>query len=184
MTGVLDPAATPRRSLAGEASDVQYIPDDLYTRIERSIPIPCVDFVPLQRGERGTEVGLILRESPFGHVWCHLGGRVQHGETVGDAIGRHARDTLDVEIDLGPDPQPLWVCQWFPNELRPRTGLITGEDPRKHAIALSFVIDLAGQEPHPQNEALEFAYFPIGALPEPLWPGCEYLVYQLALRSS
>lgn len=165
-------------------SRAQYIPDDLYTQIERSIPIICVDFVALRHGERGTEVGLILRESPFGQVWCHLGGRVQHGETVGDAIRRHARNTLGVEIDLGPDPQPVWVYQWFPDEHRPPTGLVTGHDPRKHAIGLSFVVDLAGEELDPRDEALDFAYFPIGALPRPLWPGCENLVRQLVSRST
>jgi ADP-ribose pyrophosphatase YjhB (NUDIX family) len=166
------------------ASRAQYIPDDLYTQIERSIPITCVDFVALRHGERGTDVGLILRESPFGQVWCHLGGRVHHGETVGDAIRRHARNTLGVEIDLGPDPQPVWVYQWFPDEHRPSTGLVTGRDPRKHAIGLSFVVDLAGEELDPRDEALDFAYFPTGALPKPLWPGCENLVRQLVSRST
>ena len=71
---------------------MNYIPDDLYTQIEHSIPISCVDFVPIRRGERGTEVGLILRESPFAQVRCHLGVRVPHGETVGDAI-RHTPAT-------------------------------------------------------------------------------------------
>lgn len=184
MTEVLDSASAPRKSQAGNPSCAHYIPDDLYTHIEQSIPIPCVDFVPFRRGESGTEVGLIWRESPFGQVWCHLGGRIQLGETVGDAIRRHARDTLDVEIDLGPDPQPVWVYQWFPGDVRPQAGLVAGHDPRKHAIGLSFVVDLTGEEPHPQDEALDFAYFPIETLPQPLWPGCEYLVQQLASRSS
>ena len=65
-----------------------------------------------------------------------------------------------------------------------RRPVVTGHDPRKHAIALSFVVDLTGEEPHPQDEALEFAYFPIGALPKPLWPGYEYLVCHLASRRS
>jgi ADP-ribose pyrophosphatase YjhB (NUDIX family) len=136
--------------------------------------------VAVRRGERGTEIGLILRESPFGQMWCHLGGRVQHGETVGDTIRRHARDTLGVEIDLG---QPVWVYQWFPDELRPQTGLITGHDPRKHAIGLSFVVDLTGEEPHPQAR---HSTSPTSRL-EPFQnhcAGCEYLVCQLASRSS
>lgn len=165
---------------AGLTSRMPYLPDDLYSQIEKSIPITCVDFVPLRCGKHGTEVGLILRESPFGRVWCHQGGRVQHGETIGDAIRRHALDTLNVEIDPGSDPQPVFVYQWFPEELMPQTGLVAGRDPRKHAIALSFVIDLDGKEPTPQNEALEFGYFPIDALPEPLWPGCQHVVRQLA----
>jgi 8-oxo-dGTP pyrophosphatase MutT (NUDIX family) len=155
------------------------MPDDLYTRIERSVPITCVDFVPVRRRGHGTEVGLILRRSPFGQVWCHLGGRVQHGETLSDAIRRHAHETLGVTVDLGPDPQPVWVYQWFPDELRPQTGLVAGRDPRKHAIGLSFVVDLTGKQPEPRDEALDFAYFSVVALPQPLWPGCEHLIRQL-----
>lgn len=71
------------------------IPDDVYTQIEHSTPI----FVPVRRVEGGTEIGLILRESPFGRR--HLGGRMERGESVGEAIRRHAGDTLGVQIDLG-----------------------------------------------------------------------------------
>jgi ADP-ribose pyrophosphatase YjhB (NUDIX family) len=160
-----------------------FVSDDFYIRIEHAVPILCVDFVPVRRRNARTEVGLILRDSPFGRVWCHLGGRVQHGETLADAIRRHAFDTLDVEIDLGPDPQPVWVYQWFPDELRPQTGLVAGRDPRKHAIGLSFVIDLAGKQPEPRDEALDFAYFAPTKLPSPLWPGCGNLIRQLLTRS-
>jgi len=160
-------------------SQVAYMPRDLYIQIERSVPITCVDFVPVRRDEHGCEVGLILRDSPFGQVWCHLGGRVQRGETLADAIRRHTRETLGVEVDLGPDPQPLWVYQWFPDEFRPQTGLVAGHDPRKHAIALSFVVDLTGKRPEPRDEALDFAYYSTENLPDPLWPGCEHLIRRL-----
>jgi ADP-ribose pyrophosphatase YjhB (NUDIX family) len=163
---------------------VNFIPDDLHTQIEHSVPILCVDFVAARRGGLGDEVGLILRESPFGQEWCRLGSRVRHGETVSDAIRRHARDTLGVGIDLGPDPQPVWVYQWFPDQHRPPTGLITGHGPRKQAIGLSFFVHLASEEFHPQDEALDFAYFQIAALPQPLWPGCEYLIRQRMSPSS
>lgn len=169
---------------AGLTSRTPYIPDDLYSQIERNIPIICVDFVPIRRGQRGREVGLILRESPFGHVWCHLGGRVRLGETIGDALRRHARDTLGVDINPGPDPQPVFVYQWFPDELRPPADLVTGRDPRKHAVALSFVIDLYEEEPDPRDEALDFGYFPIESLPNPLWPGCEHVVHRLVSRAA
>ncbi|MGE2689148.1 DUF4916 domain-containing protein [Mycolicibacterium pulveris] len=167
---------------AGLTSRATYLPDSVYAQIEQSIPITCVDFVPLQRGKCGIEVGLILRESPFGRVWCHLGGRVQRGETIGDAIRRHTRDTLGVDVDPGHDPQPEFVYQWFPDELTPQTGLVTGRDPRKHAISLSFIIDLDGEAPDPQNEALDFGYFSIASLPNPLWPGSEHVVRRLASR--
>lgn len=167
-----------------------FLPAELYAQIERSVPLVCVDFVPVRRDSaaRITHVGLILRDSPFGRVWCHLGGRVLYGETVANAIRRHARDTLDVDVHVGDDPQPDWVYQWFPDAVAPRPAadgtaepstLVFGRDPRKHAVGLSFTLDLGDHAPHPGNEALDFGYFAVDALPSPLWPGCEALLSRL-----
>lgn len=151
-----------------------FLPVDLYATIERSVPIACVDFVP----RRGEEVGLILRESPFGRVWCHLGGRIQRGETIAAALRRHADDTLAVGLDLPEDPQPAYVHQWFPDEVRPHDEGAYGRDPRKHAIGLSFVVDISG-DPRPRNEALDFGWFATHDLPRPLWPGSDELIRRL-----
>lgn len=157
-----------------------FLPADTYALVEASVPIACVDFVPYRdtaRGER--EIGLILRESPFGQVWCHLGGRIGRGETIRGALLRHADDTLGVSLDLPDDPQPDYVYQWFPPENRPMDAgeLTYGDDPRKHAIGLSYVH--ASGDPAPQNEALEFAWFRLDALPDPLRPGCAGLLERL-----
>lgn len=153
-----------------------YLPDDLYKRIEQSMPIACVDFVEAT----DAEVGLILRDSPFGQVWCHLGGRISRGETIADALRRHARDTLAVDLDLPADPQPAYVYQWFPDEIRPDDGLNHGNDPRKHAIGLSFIVNFVGTAA-PQNEALGYQHFAVDALPEPLWPGTAELLRKLGV---
>lgn len=158
---------------------MSFLPADLYRRIEQSVPITCVDFVPMRGPATDREVGLILRESPFGRVWCHLGGRVLRGETIEGALRRHAHDTLQVELDLMPDPQPAYVYQWFPPEIAPHGPMAVGSDPRKHAIALSFATSFIGY-PSPRNEALDFAYFPLGDLPEEIWPGGAYLIDRLA----
>jgi ADP-ribose pyrophosphatase YjhB (NUDIX family) len=158
---------------------MSYLPDDLYASMERSMPISCVDFVPVRTASDGTlQVGLILRESPFGNVWCHLGGRVRHGETIAQALQRHAEDTLSTRLQLPDDPQPTWVYQWFPPDLAPDADWPYGTDPRKHSIALSFTATLDGA-PQPRNEALDFAYHPIDDLPELLWPGCRELLAKL-----
>lgn len=153
---------------------VTYLPDDLYATIEQSVPIVCVDFVPT----RGDQVGLILRDSPFGRVWCHLGGRILRGETIAAALRRHAYDTVQVDLALANDPQPGYVYQWFPAEVRPDDGLPHGDDPRKHAVGLSFVVDFIG-EPQPRNEAIDFRWFT--TLPEPLWPGTARLLERLGV---
>lgn len=165
----------------GENGWVPYLPDDTYALVERSMPIACVDFVPRRDTARGVEVGLILRESPFGRVWCHLGGRVQRGETIAAAIQRHALDTLATRAVLTSDPQPDYVYQWFPPEITPDDGIPYGVDPRKHAIGLSFVVAIEGA-PQPRNEAIDFAFFPLDELPDPLWPGSGYLIDRMLVR--
>lgn len=159
---------------------MSFLPAPLYEQIEQSLPIACVDFVSFRVGAGGNaaEVGLIKRRSPFGTVWCHLGGRIIRGESVAQALRRHARDTLDVDLDLPPDPQPRYVYQWFPPDDTPDKAEPHGIDPRKHAIGLSFVVDMVG-DPKPRNEALSFDFFAVDALPAPLWPGTEYLVRRL-----
>ncbi|MBB5743395.1 ADP-ribose pyrophosphatase YjhB (NUDIX family) [Microbacterium ginsengiterrae] len=162
---------------------MSFLPPELYATLERSVPLACVDFVPVRESRAGSaEVGLILRDSPFGQVWCHLGGRIRHGETIAQAIQRHALDTLSIRVDIPEDPQPAWVYQWFPPEVAPVVDWAFGTDPRKHAIGLSFVTSLMG-DPTPRNEALDFEFFSLDALPEPLWPGCEDLLGRM-LSSS
>jgi ADP-ribose pyrophosphatase YjhB (NUDIX family) len=167
--------------LHGHNRGVSFLPAELYRTIEQSMPITCVDFVPVRDGADGLEVGLILRASPFGEVWCHLGGRILYGETVSDALRRHASDTLAVALDLPADPQPAFVYQWFPDDLRPHDGGDYGRDPRKHAIGLSFVVKIAGR-PSPRNEAIDFSYFSVDALPKRLWPGAGQLLERLISR--
>lgn len=158
-----------------------YLPPEVYRLIEQSMPITCVDFVVVRERAHERQLGLILRDSPHGRVWCHLGGRVQRGETIAAAIRRHSRETVGVEPLLPLNPQPLYVYEWFPSDLAPTDGTAFGDDPRKHAIGLSYVIDLGDHTPHPQNEAIDFAYFSPHDLPHEVWPGCRELFQRLGL---
>ncbi|GAA2582762.1 DUF4916 domain-containing protein [Microbacterium binotii] len=158
-----------------------FLPRELYDRIEQSVPIACVDFVPMRaNGDGPREIGLILRDSPHGQVWCHLGGRIHRGETIADAIRRHARETVGVAPELPLNPQPDYVYEWFPTQLAPTDGTAFGDDPRKQAIGLSFVVELPAGT-HPANEALRFEYFSVSSLPSPLWPGCAELFQRMGV---
>jgi ADP-ribose pyrophosphatase YjhB (NUDIX family) len=167
---------------------MRFLPDDTYALVEQSIPIACVDFVPERwdySGARGQkQFGLIRRQSPFGEVWCHLGGRIGRGESIREALLRHADDTLGVRLLLPADPQPSYVYQWFPPDDRPADASVFrfGDDPRKHAIGLSFTVDLDG-DPRPRNEALAFDWFSLAELPTRLWPGARELLYRLSSSS-
>jgi len=155
---------------------MNFLSADLYGRIEASMPIACVDFVPVRDGR----LGLIRRASPHGEVWCHLGGRVLRGETLADALRRHCTETIGLVPVVGVDPQPAYVYQWFPPGLAPVDGTAFGDDPRKHAIGLSFVVEVAGVA-RPRGEALAFEYFSPDLLPQPLWPGCRDLFVRMGV---
>ncbi|MFJ6653507.1 DUF4916 domain-containing protein [Microbacterium sp. NPDC091313] len=163
---------------------MRFLPDDTYALVEQSVPLACVDFVPRRWDFSGDvavqQVGLIRRQSPFGEVWCNLGGRIGRGESIREALLRHADDTLAVTLQLPDDPQPTYVYQWFPPDDQPADAAILrfGDDPRRHEIGLSFLVELEG-DPAPRNEALDFAWFPVDELPEPLWPGARTLIHEL-----
>lgn len=148
------------------------------------MPIACVDFVAVRPGTSSDrELGLIYRESPYGRVWCHLGGRLQRGETIAAALQRHAVETIGVRLILPEDPQPTYVYQWFPAANAPTDGTPFGQDERKHAIGMAFIAEISG-DPSPSGEALEFRWFPQGDLPRDLWPGCEFLFERLGFGSG
>lgn len=161
-----------------------FLSSDVYGQIEASMPIACVDFVLVRESSRGSrEYGLILRESPYGQVWCHLGGRVLRGETIAAALQRHAAETVGVRLVLPVDPQPKYTYQWFPAVDAPTDGTPFGSDERKHSIGMAFLAHFEGQ-PRARNEAITFAWYRGDALPGPLWPGCEYLFGELGMTDS
>lgn len=156
--------------------------DALWQQVQRSVPILCVDVVPYRRVGDRLEVGLIRRTfaETSDEVWCHLGGRVRHGETTDEAVRRHLVDTLDLadpaRAEIGVDPQPHHVMQWFPGTLR--AGPTYGDDPRKHALSLCFALDLGPDlSARSGGEGRELRWFAAPDVQGPgLWPGTAHLV--------
>lgn len=142
----------------------QWIEESEWERIQRTIPIVCVDVLALgARGNRFTSAGLILRHTPHqGDRWCLIGGRMRIGETIVEAVERHVYGALGphVRFCLSPSQQPCYVAQYMPFA---RDDLPV--DPRKHAIGLTFVLEVSGT-PQPRDEALDFQWFPISRLPD------------------
>jgi ADP-ribose pyrophosphatase YjhB (NUDIX family) len=131
--------------------------------VQRCLPIVCVDVLACRR-ENGIlqEVGLIRRNTPHQGVrWCLIGGRMQYGESIVEAIGREIREALGDRIEhrwSGID-EPLKLVQYMPT-------LEKGEyhDPRQHAISLIYAVEVLGT-PVPQGEALDFKWFKPGKVP-------------------
>ena len=137
-----------------------------WKRAQDSVPITCVDVLPIQLDDskKLTKVGLIFRDTPHqGRRWCVIGGRLWRNESIAEAIARQLRETLGTRLsfDLHPDPQPDYVAQYFTTA----RGIGT-VDPRQHALTLNIVVPLTG-DPKPRGEAIDFRWFLPSQLPPP-----------------
>ena len=139
--------------MADEELPNGWIAADEYERIQARVPIACVDILPLEETTRA--VGLIRRSTHEDRQgWCLVGGAVLRGESLKTAIERHVRSCLGDRLSCRLcSEQPLHVAEYFPDAA-------AGElhDPRKHAIALTYVATCAG-EASARGEALEFRWF-------------------------
>lgn len=139
----------------------RWIPEEQYQFIQRSVPIVCVD-VLLSPKSDDSVVGLIHRETyDGGFGWCLVGGAVLRNETLIDAVERHVTATLGPKLVMDRRSAELrTVIEYFSDR---RVGQF--HDPRKHAVALTFVASCEG-EADPTGEALAFEWFKIDDLTE------------------
>lgn len=121
------------------------------------VPILYVEAVPVRVDALGTveHVGLLLRSSDSGEMTRSLvSGRVLHGESIRGALMRH------LEKDLGATAFPVIPVSPVPftvAEYLPIPGVSPLHDPRQHAVALVFVVPVAG-ECAPRHDALELSW--------------------------
>ena len=131
-------------------------PEDLYEARNR-LPMLYVEALPVRLDPLGyvSEVGLLLQADDEGNMMRSLvSGRVLYKETIRAALLRH------LEKDLGPlalpqlpvSPVPFTVVEYFPSPSQ--TGFV---DERQHAVALAYVIPVAG-ECQPRQDALELTW--------------------------
>ena len=154
-----------------------WLEPEQWKRVQETVPVTCVDVVPIRRDAAGrvVQVGLIYRDTPHqGQRWCVVGGRLCRNESFAEAIARQIRDTLGdaVRFRLGrtethtadADPhagiaEPHHVAQYFTFDRGP--GPL---DPRQHAIGLTWAVEILG-EAHARGEAVAFQWFEIDSLP-------------------
>lgn len=116
-----------------------------------------INAVPIRVDTAGaaTELGLLLRATESGQIRREvIAGRVLYHERIRDALLRH------IEKDLGPmaipripaSPQPFTVAEYMPT---PGSSLY--HDPRQHAVALAYLVPVAG-DCAPQQDALDLAW--------------------------
>jgi ADP-ribose pyrophosphatase YjhB (NUDIX family) len=156
--------------------------DTEWDRVQRTMPIACVDFVPVRRGPSGAieEVGLILRATPFDHqsMWCHLGGRIHRDETIVDAVARHSHELIGGTLELPSESRPHAVMEWFPGDPGPDVDAAEhGVDPRKHAISVCYAVEATGDLHPAGREAEDFKWVRLDELSSvDTWPGTQTLI--------
>ena len=144
-----------------------YIEDKLFAQIVKHCILPCVDFIPVQKKGNKYYIGLILRATgPEAGKYCLMGGIIQKGETVSQAIDRHLRKDINIkkfnfyqDID---EFHPLFVQRYFQKKISPLTNY--GYDPTKEAFTPTYLIQIASK-PKPMQEAKEFVWFSKDQIP-------------------
>ncbi|RBP97480.1 DUF4916 domain-containing protein [Bifidobacterium aemilianum] len=126
-------------------------------RIRGSVPIPYVEIVPVHTDELGrlVEIGSLLRVRADGSLERTLiAGRVLFHENLREAIARNiAKDFGELALPTLPQSMtPFTVAEFFPTP-----GLGDYYDPRQHAIALCYVVPLAG-DCKPQDQTLDIQW--------------------------
>ncbi len=135
--------------------------------VRDKVPMVYVEAVPVRTDHLGQvqRVGLLLRVKADGTISRSIvSGRVLHGETVREALWRHLTKDLGPDSDpqLPPAPVPFTVVEYFPDPAR--TGF---HDPRQHAVALEFLVPIAG-ECVPSQDTLEFTWLTCEEATSPL----------------
>jgi len=145
---------TPEDFIRGMGNPPGWLPSDEINRMRHEIPIPYVVVVPVRTDDLGrvAQIGSLLRVTDDGGIERTLiAGRVLYHESLREAVARNvAKDLGDIALPQLPiSLQPFTVAEFFPTP-----GVSEYFDPRQHAIALCYVIPIAG-DCHPQDETLD-----------------------------
>lgn len=122
------------------------------------VPILYVEAVPVRIDAYGgvEHIGVLLRGSAVTGEMSRtlVSGRVVHGESLREALMRN------LEKDLGPTafPQlPASITPFTVAEYFPLPGVSPLYDHRQHAVALVYIVPVAG-ECDPRQDALELTW--------------------------
>ena len=143
-----------------------YLSDDLYQTVTSSVPLVCVDLIPVRRKGDQWNIGLITRAtgSEKGKI-AILGGRIYHDEAIESAIRRHLEENLGIGkftlLQGNVLDRPFMVQSYtHSDDVEPNSPY----DPTKHAIALTYLIEIEG-EIRSSNEAGDFHWISDGDVP-------------------
>ncbi len=142
------------RGSHGASNPPGWLNRDEIDRVRRLTPLPYVVVVPVRIDDLGaiTQVGTLLCVNDEGVVQRTLiAGRILFHESIREAIARNiSKDLGDITLPNMPATiQPLTIAEFFPTP-----GVSPFYDSRQHAIALCYVVPIAG-DCNPQDETLD-----------------------------
>lgn len=141
--------------------------------VQQVVPIACVDVLPIQVKTRTgndtipeiEKVLLIWRNTPHqGTRWCLIGGRMFYGDSLGKAVEGQLTETLGLRFEVPAAVQPTYIAQY-----RPMNGEGFHIDPRRHAICLTYCLEVEEKQfgsAKAQGEAIDFDWFRPDQLPQ------------------
>jgi ADP-ribose pyrophosphatase YjhB (NUDIX family) len=131
-----------------------------YNFITSSMPIVCIDVIPVRPNGKHIELGAIIRKTgtESGKI-ALIGGRILKSESISEAIQRHLSKDLNISdfkySSLNEEDTPFTVQQY--DHSGKDSAKFVCFDPTKHSIGLTYLIEI-NQEPKPANEASEFLW--------------------------
>lgn len=137
-----------------------WIPDDLFQAIQKSMPVPCVDLLPVRRNKDGKIEILLIKRQIYPEIgkWGLIGGRILKDELTNSSIMRQARRELGVSVKI--------IQPW--TELHP---FAVFNDPfsdiQKHFVVLTYLVHITnGKVKATGPEFSEAKWFPLDNLPK------------------
>lgn len=129
---------------AGGGNPPGWLSGERIDQVRGEMPVPYIEVVPVRCDQLGrvTEVGSLLRVRENGSVERTLiTGRILFHETIREALARNiGKDLGELVLPTLPvDLTPFTVAEFFPTP-----GISEFYDPRQHAIALCYVVQISG----------------------------------------
>lgn len=177
---MIDLSALSDEELAGELCrrDIsvlrKFLPRELFQLRAKLGCITTTDGLAVRRYGQYVQGGLIRRNTgPYTGKWAFVGGCIFYGETVEEALRRHFR--ADMGVEISPVENDGWelplVRQYFPpdsNGILPAGFL---PEPAKHAVSLTYLVQITngdmlfGTTQHGGQEAADFQWFSLEDCP-------------------
>ncbi len=135
-----------------------WMSDEEYQLVTSLTPIPTVNLVILRGEKKKREVLLIVRKTGYAKgSWCMIGGRVFIGETLEDAIQRHAMD-LAIRVRILSPFSPN-----FPSYIDDRDD----QDKTKHPCSIIYPAEIVSGKVRAEGEEYKgYKWFALDKLPK------------------